>query len=100
MKVTFVREHTVVSVNSSENLRKVARKNGIQVYPGLRKFANCHGMGMCGTCVVEVVKGMEKISPMARGEEKILESKGLDKEKYRLSCQCQIHGDVEIKTLS
>lgn len=52
---------------------------------------NCKN-GTCGTCIVEIVKGKENLSPL-NGKEKML---GLDK-THRLACQCKIKsGEVEV----
>lgn len=42
--------------------------------------------GVCGTCVVEVKKGMENLSPFTQEEEDFL---GELKEE-RLACQCKL----------
>lgn len=50
--------------------------------------------GVCGTCIVEVVEGMENLSPFNQAEEDFLGE--LDRE--RLACQCSIKcGKVKIK---
>lgn len=49
--------------------------------------------GLCGTCYVEIVSGMENLSERTEAEAQM----GID-EKHRLCCQCKIKkGDVEIK---
>lgn len=42
--------------------------------------------GVCGTCIVEVVEGMENLSCMTQEE---LDFLG-EQEKERLACQCKI----------
>ena len=50
--------------------------------------------GVCGTCVVEVKKGKENLSPQTQ-EEKDLLGEGVVDE--RLACQCKIiKGEVSI----
>ena len=50
--------------------------------------------GVCGTCVVEVVEGMENLTPFSPAEADFLGE--LDKE--RLACQCKIQcGKVKLK---
>jgi ferredoxin len=49
--------------------------------------------GVCGTCVIEVVEGMENLSDFTQEEKDFLGS--LDKE--RLACQCKIKcGSVKL----
>lgn len=50
--------------------------------------------GVCGTCVIEVVEGMENLSPFTQEEQDFLGDEG----KERLACQCRIkNGCVKIK---
>ena len=51
--------------------------------------------GICGTCIIEVKKGGENLSPMTQEEVDFL---GADQCRERLACQCKImKGCVEIK---
>jgi len=50
--------------------------------------------GVCGTCVIEVVEGMDNLSSFTQEEEDFLG----DPDTERLACQCQIKsGIVTIK---
>jgi ferredoxin len=50
--------------------------------------------GCCGTCVIEVVEGMENLSPFTAAEKDFLGE--LDRE--RLACQCKLMcNQVKIK---
>lgn len=50
--------------------------------------------GVCGTCVIEVIEGMENLSEFTQEEEDFLGE--MDNE--RLACQCKIIGElVKIK---
>lgn len=100
-KIEFTRENKIFSVNSGANLRQIARREGVPIYKGINRYLNCHGLGLCGTCAVELeASSAEAISPMTRGEEKLLKKDGRDLTKCRLACQCSVHGDVKVKTLS
>jgi|SRR5581483_6506184 len=100
-KVTFVNEKKEIEVPAGANLREEATKAGIEVYPGLSRFLNCWGHGLCGTCRVHVKKGMENLSPKTRIESftlwKMLSAIGHEQE-IRLSCQVQVLGDCTIET--
>jgi ferredoxin len=52
---------------------------------------NCRGNGLCGTCVVEIVEGAANLSPPTRRETHKL---GKEPGPRRLSCQCQVLGDL------
>ena len=56
-KVTFVNEKQEIEVPAGANLRQEARKAGVQLYKGPFRLLNCHGLGLCGTCLVLVKKG-------------------------------------------
>ena len=50
--------------------------------------------GVCGTCVIEVVEGMQNLSEFNQAESDFLGDMGQE----RLACQCSIkHGCVKIK---
>jgi ferredoxin len=44
--------------------------------------------GVCGTCVIEVVEGMENLTPLTQEE---LDFLG-EQDRERLACQCKIKG--------
>jgi ferredoxin len=93
--VEFLNLGQKVECGQYANLRKVALLHGVPVYKGINKIFNCRGLGLCGTCVMEVVEGMENLTPKTRAERRKL--KGLP-ENYRLSCQTQVMGDVCVIT--
>ena len=50
--------------------------------------------GVCGTCVIEVVEGMNNLSPINQEEKDFLG----EQDKERLACQCKLlRGIVKIK---
>ncbi len=50
--------------------------------------------GVCGTCVIEVVEGMENLSDFTQEEMDFLG----DQDRERLTCQCKIKsGSVKLK---
>jgi ferredoxin len=44
--------------------------------------------GVCGTCVIEVLHGMEHLSPFTQEEKDFLG----EQDRERLACQCKIQG--------
>lgn len=113
--VKFVKENKEIEVAEGANLRKEALKAGINLYPGLNgigagvnKIANCHGFGTCGTCRINVVKGVENTNKMGTLEKVKFYVPFPDplaplayigsEETMRLACKTTIHGDVEIET--
>ena len=50
---------------------------------------------VCTTCMVEVLEGMENLSPPNEREAQTLKTVGA-LPNYRLACQCTVHGDVKL----
>ena len=105
--VTFVKEKKTIEVPEGANLRKEARKAGIEVYPGIHKhfLANCHGCGLCCSCRVQIKKGNENVSKPGLWERlhMMINPFGFfarlgHEEELRLSCQTKVHGDIEVET--
>jgi ferredoxin len=93
--VEFLDAGKKVSCGQYANLRKVALAHGVEVYKGIHQLpppiGNCGGNGLCGTCVMEIVEGAENLSPPTLRERVKMKGKPAT---YRLSCQCQVMGDV------
>ena len=104
-KVTFVNEKQEIDVPAGANLRQEALKAGISIYPGIFRYANCLGFGLCGTCRVLVKKGMENLSPRTLMERVNINTHPLTmiaaighEHEMRLACQVQVNGDCTIET--
>ena len=93
--IKFVKEEREAIAAQGANLRFKALENGIDLYTLMGKMMNCGGYGQCGTCIVEVVEGMENLSPKTAIEERKLRKKP---DSYRLACQTLVNGPVEIRT--
>ena len=93
--VDFYFEKKKVEVGDHANLRGVALAHGVEIYEGPFKISNCRGLGLCGTCVVEILEGMENLSPKTKAEKSKLKDLS---PTLRLSCQCQVRGDVSVIT--
>ena len=95
MTITFIKENKEAIVAQGANLREKALENKIDIYTLKGKLTNCGGYGQCGTCVVEIVEGMENLSPKTDFEQKVLRKKP---ESFRLACQTLVNGPVSVKT--
>jgi ferredoxin len=82
-------------VQEGEALRDAIRAHGVPLYTFINNLRNCNGGGQCGTCFVEVLEGMDNLSPRTIAEQRLLKRRP---ENYRLSCQALIYGDVAIRT--
>ncbi|NEU71993.1 2Fe-2S iron-sulfur cluster binding domain-containing protein [Hassallia byssoidea VB512170] len=93
--IKFVKENKEVIAANGANLRLKAMQNNIDIYKFIGKMTNCGGGGNCGTCIVEIVEGMENLSPRTDTEKRILKKKP---ENYRLACQTVVNGAVSVAT--
>ncbi len=94
--ITFVNEGKESIAMDGVNLRIKALENNIDIYKFVAKLTNCNGYGQCATCVVEIVEGLENLSPKTEFEEKKLKNKP---NNYRLACQTLVNqGNVSVKT--
>lgn len=93
--IKFVKEEQEVIAADGANLREKALQNGIDLYTFTGKMMNCGGYGQCGTCIVEIVEGMENLSPRTEVEIRKLKKKP---DTYRLACQALVNGSVLVKT--
>lgn len=99
--VNFVNEKKQVQVPEGANLRKTALEAGIQLYPGIHKYLNCHGFSQCGSCRVLIAKGMQSASRMGWLEKLRLKLSMAfvgHEDTMRLSCQTKVMGDMEVQT--
>ena len=95
--IEFLIEKKKVKVGQFSNLRKAALKNGIDVYVGIDRILHCPGLGCCGTCTMEIVEGMENLTPKNWLEKLRLRMKGAPP-NVRLSCQTRVLGNVCVIT--
>lgn len=93
--IKFLEEDKEVIAADGANLRYKAMENGIDLYTFVGKMVNCGGYGQCGTCVVEIVEGMENLSPKTSVEERKLRKRP---ENCRLACQVIVNGPVTVRT--
>jgi ferredoxin len=85
-KITIQPQNVSADVESGETLLEAGEKAGVEMEAGC---FNCS----CGTCVAEVVSGMENLSPASDEELDVLDQWNKDPDKYRLTCCVQILKD-------
>ncbi len=93
--IKFVKENIEAIAADGANLRIKAMENGIDLYTFRGKMMNCGGYGQCGTCIVDVVEGIENLSPKTDVENRKLKKKPVT---YRLACQSLVNGPVSVVT--
>lgn len=93
--IKFVKENKEIIAADGANLRLKAVENNIDIYKLLAKVTNCGGVGQCATCVVEIVEGLENLSPRTDVENRKFKNKP---DNYRLACQTLVNGPVSVIT--
>ncbi|MGB2925958.1 MAG: 2Fe-2S iron-sulfur cluster-binding protein [Limnothrix sp.] len=93
--ITYMPDNKVVIASNGANLREKALQNGVDIYTFGAKLMNCGGIGQCATCMVEVLEGMENLSPRTEFEQRRLAKRP---DNYRLACQTLVNGQVVVAT--
>lgn len=100
-KVKFLRENLEIEVKEGENLRKAALRAGVELYSGIHKHLNCHGLGQCGECRVHIKSGMENTSKpglVEKARTRFAYFRIGHEDEVRLACQTRVLGDIEVST--
>ncbi|WP_026101278.1 2Fe-2S iron-sulfur cluster-binding protein [Synechococcus sp. PCC 7336] len=95
LTIKFINEDKNITTAEGANLRRIALENDIDLYKFVAKMTNCGGAGQCGTCIVDVIEGSDRLSPRTTPEERKLKRKP---DTYRLACQTKVMGDISVKT--
>lgn len=93
--IRFVSENQEIIAADGANLRIKALENQIDLYTFTGKMMNCGGYGQCGTCIVEIVEGIDNLPPRTEAEARILKKKP---DSYRLACQTIVNGPISVQT--
>ncbi|MEM8946804.1 MAG: ferredoxin [Planctomycetota bacterium] len=120
--IKFVKEKKEIEVPDGANLRDEAIKAGVNVNCAISgisegidsavhsfsKIFNCHGFGLCGTCRVNITKGMENTNKLTMAEKAKkyvpvpdpLPSLAFigNEDTMRLACKTTVHGDIEVES--
>jgi len=64
---------------------------------GLGLGQSCDGIALCGFCRVQVLEGLDNLSPMGEEERQILDAQHAG-ENERLACCARIGGPITITT--
>ncbi len=83
-----------IECNPGENLREVLIKHKCSPYNGPAGVFNCHGLGSCGTCAVNIKGIVTEKSWMEKWRLNFPPHKETD--GLRLACQVRVWSDLEI----
>lgn len=87
--ISFKKNRTPLIVNVGTNLMNALLDAGIPV------ASSCRGDGVCAKCKLNIIEGMNNLTPENPNEAFLRESKNIPPNE-RLSCQVQILGDITI----
>jgi ferredoxin len=103
--VKFINEKKTIDVPEGANLRSEALKAGIEIYPGVHRTLNCHGLRFCASCRVTIKKGKENVSRQGFIERLRLLAGPFTyfarighEDDLRLACATRVLGDIEVET--
>jgi ferredoxin len=88
-KVTITTDNKTIDVVDGYPLIDMCEDHDTSILFGCRD-------GACGACMVKIVSGSEKISPMKDDEKDFLETMAAEPNE-RLACQCKVYGDVVLE---
>jgi ferredoxin len=91
-------EGKTFEVAQEANLREALLDQDIDVYNGTANILNCHGHGLCGTCLVEVEGAVSERNKLETTRMS-LPPHSSHKDR-RLSCQTKVMGDVRVTKFS
>lgn len=83
-----------VSGQSGCNLRQTLAENGFQVYDRMAAVFNCSSQQLCGTCVLQVLKGGGNLTMQSANEKHAMKS---NPNSYRLCCGMDVYGDISVR---
>lgn len=83
-----------VECETGANLRQVLLKENINLYNGQATLINCHGIGTCGTCAVQIVGQVSE--PGWREKARLSLPPHSLTQHRRLACQTQVLGDLQV----
>lgn len=92
-RVTVLPANVSADVPGGELLLEAGEKAGVEMEAGC---FNCS----CGTCVVEIVRGLDQLEEATSEELDVLDQWNRDPEKYRLTCCVRVRegtGEVVIR---
>ncbi len=88
-KVTITTDKKTIDVVEGYALIDMCEDHDTSILFGCRD-------GACGACMVKIISGADKISPMQDNEKDFLETMAARPDE-RLACQCKVYGDVSLE---
>lgn len=90
----IIAEGKTFEVAVETNLREALLAQDIDLYSGTANIFNCHGHGLCGTCLVHVEGAVSE--PTKLETTRMAFPPHSAHKDRRLSCQAKVLGDVRV----
>jgi len=90
-KIHIINYGKIISSSPEDNLAEKILEAGINLR------VDCNKKGLCGQCLVEIVKG--KLPPLKPREELLFRGKGIKSNNYRLACLYKVKSNIELNIL-
>jgi ferredoxin, 2Fe-2S len=90
-EVKFGKLGSSAEARPDETVLDVARRAGAPL------GNSCGAIGVCARCTVQVIAGMENLSPPTSIESRVSQQRGLAANE-RLACQAVVNGPCEVTT--
>ena len=90
-EVNFGKLGRSAEAKSDETILDVARRAGAPL------GNSCGATGVCARCTVQVIAGMDNLSPPTSIESRLSEQRGFSVDE-RLACQAVVNGPCEVTT--
>jgi 2Fe-2S ferredoxin len=87
--IRFKKNRPAIEVAVGANLMRSLLEAGLPV------ASSCHSDGVCAKCGIRIVSGMENLSEPNETEVFLKEKNNIRKD-FRISCQTQVLGDIEV----
>ncbi len=90
--ITFLPDNRKEELHADETILEVAQRSSIPL------THVCQGDARCSTCRIQIIDGIEHVSPRSGPENDIAQRMGFGQD-IRLACQAKISGDVTVRRL-
>jgi ferredoxin len=90
--IYFEDDRKAIEVEVNQSLTDICDEHPTAILFGCRN-------AVCATCLVEVTRGLENLSPITLEEQDLLSVLAPDNPMARLACQCIVKGDISLKVL-
>lgn len=89
VEICFEEQGITIQSEPYCSLMQICDDHSTPIFFGCREAA-------CGTCLIEISRGLENLSPVTSAERELLDVLAPNNENARLACQCTVNGNIGI----